>query len=227
MNQPKPWQEAARHAAYDAAVRETRMGDDARRIVYNYRWEHVQAVVDLALVLAEETGADAEIVEAAAWLHDIAKGNRAFPQPPGSRADHGAEGAIAARRILRETDFAACKIDAVAHAIANHVGLWTEEPVEPLEAAILWDADKLSKLGVVAMLHYTGCLIDSGRCATTDALLRALPSKDWSVQERSVRSFHTAAARRAGARRLAALRAFYDQAAREFTAVDLFDLDSS
>jgi uncharacterized protein len=35
----------------------------------------VQAVVRLANRLAERTGADREIVEAAAWLHDVGKGS--------------------------------------------------------------------------------------------------------------------------------------------------------
>jgi uncharacterized protein len=213
------WRDIVQHAAHDAAIVETRVGNSTRQIVYNYRWEHVQAVVRLALRLAEGTGADPEIVEAAAWLHDIVKG------APGS-ADHGTAGAIAARRILAGTDFPPAKVDAVAHAIAQHVGLWTEAPVEPLEAAILWDADKLSKLGATAVLHFAGYLIDSGQ-GTTAQLVEGLPSKDWSIQERSVGSFHTAAARAAGARRLAAIRAFCDRATREFDAADLLGADDS
>ena len=69
----------------------------------------MQAVVDLALWLAATVGADAEIVEAAAWLHDIRKGH----------ANHAAQGAKAAKRILADTDFPGAKIDAVADAIAS------------------------------------------------------------------------------------------------------------
>ena len=70
---------------------------------FNYRWEHGKAVVRLAQRLAERTGADAEIVEAASWLHDVAKENR---------EDHGQAGAIEAWRILLETDFPPDKVPA-------------------------------------------------------------------------------------------------------------------
>ncbi len=58
--------------------------------------------------------------------------------------------------ILAETDFPAPKASQVAMAIRLHEGLFREEgasPLEPIEAAILWDADKLSKLGVEALAY--------------------------------------------------------------------------
>jgi uncharacterized protein len=74
----------------------------ANRLPFNYRWEHIQCVVSLALHLAAKTGADREVVEAAAWLHDVCKGE----------PNHGAAGARAARTLLSHTDFPAAKIDA-------------------------------------------------------------------------------------------------------------------
>lgn len=114
------------------------------RVAYDYRWEHVAQVTALAMLLAQQLGADLEIVEAAAWLHDVRK-----EQP-----SHGVVGAVAAREILAATDFPPAKIDAVADAIGRHVGMTRPPgapPLSPLEAAILWDADKLSKLGVQAI----------------------------------------------------------------------------
>ncbi len=108
---------------------------------FDYRFEHVAQVTGLAMRLAQELDADLEIVEAAAWLHDVRK----------EEPSHGVAGAAAARTILAATDFPPAKIDAVCNAIRTHVGLYHDEhvaQVEPLEAAILWDADKLSKLGV-------------------------------------------------------------------------------
>ena len=52
-----------------------------------YRWEHVRTVVGLALRIGSRVDADFELLLAAAWLHDIAKG-----QP-----DHAAAGAAEAR----------------------------------------------------------------------------------------------------------------------------------
>jgi len=202
------WQEVVRTAAQEAALKDSayRGGND---IAFNYRWEHVQAVVRLAIRLAELTGADREIAEAAAWLHDVAR--------PHSK-DHGRDGAVAARQILAETDFAPAKIDAVADAIAQHVGLFAARPVEPLEAAVLWDADKLAKLGATAVLHFIGYEVMVGR-GTTVEWLEQLPNLPW--QERTVTSFHTAPARAAGRKRLETYQALWKQAIQEFDGDDL------
>lgn len=226
MNNQSTWREAVRSAALAAAIEET--VQEARSqattigspewsedgIPFNYRWEHVQAVVRLAVRLADLIGADREIVEAAAWLHDVAKGRS---------KDHGKDGAVAARRILAETDFPPGKIDAVADAIAKHRGLWLAEPVEPLEAAVLWDADKLSKLGATAVLHFVGGLVTYGRDTTTQ-ILEDLPGDDWikpDWQEDMVRSFHTAPARAAARERWEAFRDFCQRAMQEFDGDDL------
>jgi len=195
-------QQAAREAAW-ASSRPRRSEEG-----FNYRWEHVQAVVRLARHLAELTGADAEVVEAAAWLHDVAKD---------TSNDHGRAGAREARRILAETDFALDKVEAVAEAIAKHVGLVVPAPVEPLEAAVVWDADKLTKVGATAILHYTGHRVMKGQGTTSD-LLTWLPEP---VLEDIVGCLHTAPAQAAGRRRLQVFRAFCEQAIDEFDGEDL------
>jgi uncharacterized protein len=204
------WREIVQGAALDASLQEARRRYGTEQLPFNYRWEHVRAVVRLAMRLADLTGADAEIVEAAAWLHDIRKRGR--------DDNHGVNGAAAAREILAETDFPAGKIDAVADAIAQHVGLISHEPVEPLEAAVLWDADKLAKLGATAVIHFIGYRI-SHRAIDTEELMEQLSDQPW--QPDAVRSFHTAPARAAGAARLATFQAFWEQARREYNGDDL------
>lgn len=141
------WRTVCRARAQKQATSEARKSwkvASARSIPFNHRWEHIQTVVKLALWLAAECSADGEVVEAAAWLHDIRKGG----------PNHGVAGAKEARRILEGTDFPKAKIAAVVDAIARHVGLYRAQnaaPLEPMEAAVLWDADKLSKLGVQAV----------------------------------------------------------------------------
>ena len=226
MSEQTTWREAVWSAALAAAVEETLQEARSQAITtglpewsengipFNYRWEHVQAVVRLAVRLADLTGADREVVDAAAWLHDIVKGRS---------EDHGRDGAIAARRILAETDFPSDKIDGVADAIAKHCGLWVTAPVEPLEAAVLWDADKLSKLGATAVLHFVGGLVAYGR-GTTGQILEELPGDDWikpDWQEDTVRSFHTAPARAAARKRWEAFRDFCQRAMQEFDGDDL------
>ena len=203
------WREAVRTAAHEAAIHEEEIRRGGSGLAYNYRWEHVRAVVRLAIRLAERTGADREVVEAAAWLHDVAKGES---------EDHARDGAILARRILAETDYPPEKVDAVAEAIAKHAGWATTEPVEPLEAAVVWDADKLSKLGVTIALHSIATRLKKGE-GTTEGLIEPLERKEW--QEQLVRSLNTALARAAGRARLEAAQALYQQARDEFDGEDL------
>ena len=209
-NTPLPvWREVVRTAARDAAHLDDRERWGDEHTPFAYRWEHVQAVVRLAVRLAERTGADRDVVEAAAWLHDVAK--------PRS-LDHGRDGAIAARRILDGTDFPALKIQAVADAISKHVGLTTTQVVEPLEAAVLWDADKLSKLGATVVIHGIGFLLAKGNGAT-GALIEQLHDPEWG--HGIVRSLNTAPAREAGRRRLETYSSFCRQAMDEYDGSDL------
>ena len=68
-----PWRAAVRDLMYEATLEDLRGRYGTVETSFNYRWEHVATVVTLALRLAEQTGADTEIVEAAAWLHDVCK----------------------------------------------------------------------------------------------------------------------------------------------------------
>lgn len=117
------------------------------RVQYRFRWEHVQQVVLEAKNLALLLHADEEIATAAAWLHDICK----------VEPNHAVRGSEAAAQFLAETTFCSAKIPTVQHAIRHHEGLSRRagaQPLTPVDAAILWDADKLTKLGVpqIAML---------------------------------------------------------------------------
>ena len=174
-----------RHAeqrAMDEALDDWKAKDD-KALPFNYRWEHVQIVVGLALHLADLTGADREIAEAAAWLHDVCKGE----------PNHGVAGARAARTLLAYTDFPAAKIDAVAQAISLHVGLTRPPgvPLQPLEAAVLWDADKLSKLGVQALAYNLGMTFMHG--LTLPQRRQNLREFTESVLSRTVASMNTPA----------------------------------
>ena len=144
------WEAQCRQLADDRARTEEEAAWDREGcspVQYRFRWEHVQKVVQEAQFLARELGADPEIATAAAWLHDICK----------LEPNHGVRGAEAAASFLAKTAFHQEKIPAVDHAIRHHAGLHRRpgaEPLVPVDTAILWDADKLTKLGVaqVAML---------------------------------------------------------------------------
>ena len=176
---------------------------------FNYRLEHVRAVVAIATRLAAQSGADAEVCLAAAWLHDVAKAYRE------ERGDgHGQRGAVRAAAILRGTDFPREKIGAVSRAIVAHVGLFREEPPEPVEAAVLFDADKIAKLGATSVVHFLcsqpAAARAAGRPADTASVANEL--RRWAdLAPRIVDSLSTRAGREMGKQRLAALRAFVDQ----------------
>lgn len=206
-----PWREAARARLHNATLAELLGRLGTTDVSFNYRWEHVTAVVTLALRLAELTGADADIVEAAAWLHDICK------YSDGQR--HPQAGAAYARAFLPTTDFPPEKIEAVAGAIADHMGLWRDEPLLILEAQVLWDADKLAKIGLTAVFHWTGGRLAGDEMRTLADLIARGRDADW--QSKTVASMHTEPARRAAATRLAAYHALYDALERELAGDDL------
>jgi uncharacterized protein len=193
------WRQQVRQAARESAQQEARqlwgLGEDAA-IPFEHRWEHVQAVAGLALRLAAELNADGEVVEAAAWLHDVCK-----MQP-----NHAAAGARNAELFLEETDFPQEKIPAVASVIAQHEGLYREEaePLQPIEAAILWDADKLSKLGLQSIIYVVSAPYSAGR--SMQARLDDIEEFIEEVLNRTVNSMNTEPAKRLAGRRYADMR---------------------
>ena len=199
------WRPAVREAMRRAAEAES-----GRSAGFNYRWEHVTVVVVLAGKLAGLTGADQEIVEAAAWLHDVTKRDG---------EEHAQSGAQVAAQFLPQTDFPEEKIAAVVQAIAQHKGLWREEPLTNLESMVLWDADKLSKLGLTAAFHFTAMILARDEPVTTDDLHDDLISADW--QSRTVKSMHTQPARRAAEARLASYERLLADLERELQGDDL------
>lgn len=200
MTRSAPWREVVREAAYRAAHAEGLIHAPSG---FNYRWEHVRAVVALAHWLAAETGADVEVVEAAAWLHDVAK----------SQPNHARAGAEQAARILAGTDFPPAKVNAVVDAIAQHEGLTLDAPLSPLPAAVLWDADKLTKMGATGHLHMraVGFLLGATTEATADDENRWLNE----VAARIAASMSTAPARAEANRRLEAMRTWHAALLRE------------
>lgn len=205
----KEWHRSVQKAMREATEKEarSRFGGDAS---FNYRWEHVTAVVTLAVRLAELTGADSEVVEAAAWLHDIRKetGNK-----------HPIEGAKFARDFLPKTDFPREKIERVAQAIEDHMGLWRETPLTNLESQVLWDADKLAKIGLTAVFHWTGLSLAGTKKQTIEDLIQRGKTAEW--QTKTVASMHTAPARQAAQQRLNAFNQLWQNLEAELRGDDL------
>lgn len=177
---------------------------------FNYRWEHVKTVVVLAGKLAEQTGADQDIVVAAAWLHDVRKDTKDL---------HPQEGAKFALEFLPQTDFPPEKVQRVAQAIEDHMGLWRDEPLTNLESQVLWDADKLAKIGLTAVFHWTGLALAGNKFRDVHHLIKRGRAADW--QEKTVASMHTEPARRAAKSRLIAYNKLWDELEAELDGDDL------
>ncbi len=106
-------------------------------------FDHVLRVLTTAERLAQEEGADWDIVRAATLLHDVARGH-------GDRMaeEHARAGAEIARELLAEQP--AATVEAVAHAIAAH-RFRTGPAPRTVEAQVLHDADKLDAIGAIGV----------------------------------------------------------------------------
>jgi uncharacterized protein len=185
-------------------------GPDGPRPVFDYRFEHTQAVVKIARWLAPLAGADLDTVECAAWLHDCRK----FLSQHRDKDTHAQDASAAVEGILAGTDFPGAKIPAVRHAIEHHVGLRLTRKLEPVEAACLWDADKLSKIGAASLVHFMCIAGGFEPIHTGDVIQRGLR---WLERARDIAaSMNTQPARMEAERRVAFLAAHYRQLCREW-----------
>ena len=114
--------------------------------------EHVERVRRIAIFIAEKEGADVEIVEKAAELHDIAR----------NKKNHAVEGSKLAREILSAQGYDGEFIERVASCIETHSFSGGKRP-ESLEAWILSDADKLDAMGAIGVARAFLYSRESGR----------------------------------------------------------------
>jgi uncharacterized protein len=110
----------------------------------------------MSLRLGELYGADMEILEAAALLHDLGRAE------PDSEIPHVELSAELAEDLLRRSGFPEEKRPAVLHCIRAH-SFSRGVPPETLEARLLRDADRLDALGVLGIARtfsYGGAFYD-------------------------------------------------------------------
>ena len=97
---------------------------------------HFVPMVKYAQELADQLGADKEIVSLSAWLHDI--GSVIY-----GRKDHHITGAEVAENKLKELNYPKERIELVKRCILNHRGSQDNNP-QSIEEKIISDADALS-----------------------------------------------------------------------------------
>lgn len=108
-------------------------------------FDHVLRVYRLAEKLAQAEGADLEIVQAAALLHDV--GGSQKKEDKVNREDHHHGAARFASQILQAEDWPEDRIAAVIHCIEAHRFRDSRNQPGSLEARVLFDADKLDAIG--------------------------------------------------------------------------------
>jgi len=108
-------------------------------------FDHALRVWRLAMRIGAEEGADLEVVQAAALLHDTGR-----PIEQATGACHAQVSAATAREILNARSVPPERVEAVAAAIAQHRYRGIQRP-ESLEARVLFDADKLDAMGAIGV----------------------------------------------------------------------------
>ncbi|MFH0922661.1 MAG: HD domain-containing protein [Candidatus Micrarchaeota archaeon] len=110
-------------------------------------WTHVERVLVLCNKIGAKEGADLQILELAALLHDVGRKEEDDVKGEVCHAEIGAKKAAA---ILKEEGFDESTINAVVHCIECHRYRKNKKP-ESLEAKVLFDADKLDSIGAIGI----------------------------------------------------------------------------
>ncbi len=192
---------------------------------------HILRVLRMAEFLARESGADAEVVRAAALLHDAT--GAAGHLESAARGEHHHASAAFAREVLAAKGWPEAKIAAVEAAIRTH-RFRTGEPPRTLEAQVLFDADKLDAIGAVGVARAIAYAVSHGSPVYAPPSERFLGSGEKAAGEphsayheylfklRRLRErLFTAAARSIAARRDAVMRAYFEALAAEMEGRDL------
>ena len=150
---------------------------------------HFLPVRNYAVKLAKKLNADVEIVELAAWLHDI--GSIIF-----GRENHHVTGTEIAEKKLREMNYPENKIAQVKQCILNHRGSvnnrreTTEEKII-VEADVLANFDNIS--GIFKAAFYEGLTQGEATISVREKLQRKFEQLCLSESKKLIKSKYEAA----------------------------------
>lgn len=113
----------------------------------SHDWDHTQRVHNLCMHIGQVEGADLEVLEVAAYLHDI---GRSYEDASKGGVCHGQKGAEMARELLAAYPVSDEQRANIIHCILAH-RFRGDRPPETLEAKVLFDADKLDAIGAVGV----------------------------------------------------------------------------
>jgi uncharacterized protein len=113
----------------------------------SHDWEHTQRVHSLCMHIAQVEGADMEVIEIAACLHDV---GRSYQDESKGSVCHAEKGAEMAQSLLEDYPISRERKANIIHCIRSHRFRSNYKP-ETLEAKILFDADKLDAIGAIGI----------------------------------------------------------------------------
>ena len=145
---------------------------DSNVFGYGIWTHHIKEVVRISKEIAEQLGADKEIVEISALLHDYA-GIKDYSL----HKEHHKHGAMEAGKILTRLNCTADKINLIKYCIANHRGSVSGDRNTP-EVKCLASADAIAHIENVPSLFYLAfekfhMEIDEGREWISNKLKRS------------------------------------------------------
>ncbi len=183
------------------------------RCYFNYRLEHVRQVERDARWLLQAVSGDEDIVLASVWLHDRY-------QPQLAKPDHHA--VLAAdwvRDHLGETGFPVEKIEAVAYAVERHSSPVKTLPDDAHEARVLWDADKLTKLGPLAFVNMVAVMPAFPEHAMNYGEIVRMAKDELARRKELVDLFYFQVSRERAAQRITAQELFVHQMRKDLAGV--------
>ena len=140
---------------------------------YDFWENHIKYVYSEAVMLAKKYGADLEIVELGALLHDIALISRV-----GTKVDHHENGAKIAEEMLTKYDYSSDKIGRVLKCVLHHRSSKNAETIEELCVA---DADILAHFDNIPMLFDVIFVVNGEKdCSRARELIREMLAKDFN-----------------------------------------------
>lgn len=115
---------------------------------YDFWNDHIKFVVKNAVELAKECGADVEIVELGALLHDIS-----MPSEIGPREEHNIYGTKIADELLTKLDYPKDRIERVKECVLRHRGS-KDLPRNTIEEQCVADADVIAHFDCIPSLFH-------------------------------------------------------------------------
>lgn len=135
-------------------------------------WVHIKVVVKYAKMLAKIEGANEEIAELAALLHDIGR-VKIGPK------DHEITGAEEAEKILTEMGYDKEIVDEVKHCVRAHRASKDYVP-KTKTAEIVRDADAMAHFDMIPQLIKAGLKKNDEDIEKTISWLEAKIDRDWN-----------------------------------------------